>query len=143
MIRAIQLIIVLLLISSIGECQWYIAKRYENPLGKALELRREGIISLSIGTPLIIGGIVMINHSNPEEWGDNLEVMGGFCLFAGSIIDVTGLSRFVVNQSRINKIKKVVACKDLNLGVFNHSSKIIPAGLRFTPAPLISLTFYF
>lgn len=107
----------ILLWSSISFCQPYAVKRHEVPLERAKEYRRESIISLGIGTAMILGGIWMTSKSDPEELGDNNEVIGNFCIYAGTVIEILGLTKFIVNQKRINKIMKVVADTGLDIGL--------------------------
>jgi hypothetical protein len=146
--------LIILLISVSGNCQWY-SKRYGvNDINKlSQEQLSEALTKAKIGerngaimsTASAIGiGVGIIEILATKNVGEGFGILIGVGLIAVSVpLEVTGLVIWGTYEQRVNSIKEVLKSTELKMGLVNYQRGNIYSGLQGSVLPCLSLTIRF
>jgi len=153
--KVFLIIIVTVLISTCGNCQWY-QKRYgvnnieqlsQQQLNDAFLRARGGARAgalLSAASAIgIVTGIIMFTYESPYA-GDIGRNVGGVLLLAGTIpMEITGLIIWGISSERLQTVRLIMKNTEIRLGLLNYPVSNKPGGLNCYSIPGISVTFNF
>jgi len=152
--RLLLIALVAILLSVIGNCQWY-NRRYgesdinqlsQEQLNEALIRAKDGmssgaVISIISGIGIVSGISIAAASNAPEKVN---RAYGGVFLAIGSVpLGLAGATTWAINGTRAKSIKEVLKSTEVKLGLVNYQRSIICSGSQGALLPCLSVTIRF
>jgi hypothetical protein len=152
--KVLLIISTLILLSVSGNCQWY-NRRYgvndinqlsKEQLNEALIRTQRGISggrTLSLVSAIgICGGIVEILVT--RNVGEGFGILAGMGLIIVSVpLEIVGLTKWGINDSRAKSIKEVLKSTELKTGLLNYHGINIYSDSQVSLIPCLSVIIHF
>jgi hypothetical protein len=152
--KVLLIISTVILLSENGNCQWY-NRRYgvsdinqlsKEQLNEALIMTQRGIsggrtLSL-VSTIGICGGIIEILAT--RNVGEGFGILAGMGLIIVSVpLEIGGLTKWGINDSRAKSIKEVLKNTELKTGLLNYHGINIYSDSQVSLIPCLSVIIHF
>jgi hypothetical protein len=152
--KVLLIISTLILLSVSGNCQWY-NRRYgvndinqlsKEQLNQALIRTQRGISggrTLSLVSAIgICGGIIEILAT--RNVGEGFGILAGMGLIIVSVpLEIVGLTKWGINDSRAKSIKEVLKSTELKTGLLNYHEINIYSDSQVSLIPCLSVIIHF
>ena len=152
--KVLLIISTLLLLSVSGNCQWYnrlygvndINQLSKEQLNQALIRTQRGISggrTLSLVSAIgICGGIIEILAT--RNVGEGFGILAGMGLIIVSVpLEIVGLTKWGINDSRAKSIKEVLKSTELKTGLLNYHWINIYSDSQVSLIPCLSVIIHF
>jgi hypothetical protein len=151
--KVLLIISTLILLSVGGNCQWYnrrygvndISQLSQKQLNEALTRTQRGISggrTLSLVSAIgICGGIIEILAT--RNVGEGFGILAGMGLIIVSVpLEIVGLTKWGINDSRAKSIKEVLKSIELKTGLLNYHGINIYSDSQVSLIPCVSVIIH-